>query len=72
MALPFNVPHFKKVEVVKQEDGEFLTIHGNKVPLIEADVIIFIFDLTKKVRHACKSWGTRAVLKWGLSQNTTL
>lgn len=56
MVLPlinfFNIPHFKKVEVVKQEAGEFLTIHGIKVPLIEADGIIFIFDLTKKVRHA--------------------
>jgi hypothetical protein len=47
--------HFIKTEVVKQEGGEFLTVNGNKVPLIEADGIIFIFDLTKKVRNACKS-----------------
>jgi hypothetical protein len=47
--------HFIKTEVVKQEGGEFLTVHEKKVPLIEADGIIFVFDLTKKVRHACKS-----------------
>jgi hypothetical protein len=50
---------FIKTEVVKQEGGEFLTVNGNKVPLIEADGIIFVFDLTKKVRHGMHAWKSR-------------